>query len=205
MKEIARVRREQKDASKLQDAKKHARLTETRSKEKKRPVPPEEEHRRKPLLPSGSQQLTPPASVASSQGISQQIEYHLDDFPSKIAPHTHKLLNVFFTRFASAMFPIEYNLTYNPVLSAAHLEFSMTDDAVFHGILFGAAVSAELIEGRTESNDIAFQMNTTIHIVNQRLKEPRTSTSDGVIGAVTCLAIGEVRHTREMKRVNMFS
>lgn len=87
---------------------------------------------------------------------------------------------------------MEYNITSNPVKTAAHLEFSLDDDAVFHAMLFGTAVSAGLFEGRTDSHDIAFQMNKAVSMVNARLGEPRWVASDCVIRAVSCLAIGEV-------------
>ena len=72
----------------------------------------------------------------------------------------------------------------------------MSDDVIFHGMLYSSAVSAGLFAGQMESQDIANQMEKTIGLVNRRLGEGR-GVSDVVIGAVTCLAIGEVIHPTE--------
>ena len=69
----------------------------------------------------------------------------------------------------------------------------MSDDVIFHGMLYAAAVSSSLFDGETESSDITIQMGRTMALVNKRLGGAEgEGTSDAVIGAVTRLAIGEV-------------
>ena len=142
---------------------------------------------REPLIPAA---LT---STVSPQAIAQEIQWRFSAFPNTYTPNTHKLATLYFDQFATAMYPIEHLLTFNPVKTQSRFEFCMSDDVIFHGILYAAAVSSSLFNGETESSDIAIQMGRTMALVNKRLAGAEgEGTSDAVIGAVTRLATGEV-------------
>ena len=137
-----------------------------------------------------------PIGIASNPyELTKQVNYHFDAFPTEAAPYMTGLLTVFFRQFASAMFPLELNLTYNPILTVSIMEQTMNDDACFHAILFSAAISAGLYQGKSDTVEIASHMNKTIGIVNERLGDVTIDTSLGILGAVSCLAFGEVRRS----------
>lgn len=89
------------------------------------------------------------------------------------------------------MFPMEYHLAYNTLRQVSMVESNMTDNAVFRGLLYAAAVCSTLLKGDRKSKEITVQMARTIGYVNGNISEGQ-GTSDGVIGAVACSAMGGV-------------
>lgn len=145
---------------------------------------------------SSSSQQTTASSPSPFFPLAPHLHYHFPYFPSSatIPPSTHHLVTVYFTQLASAMFPMEFHLAYNPMKQVSLVEFSMSDDAVFHALLFAAAVCERLAtaEGRGWGRDtVGVQMGRTIGLVNRRL-EAGVGMGDAVLGAVSCLAMGEV-------------
>ena len=131
--------------------------------------------------------------------LSPQLLYHFTDFPTTIFhpnmhlhPNIQGLVTRFFTQLASSIFALDSSLlSYNPMRQVFLMEFIMTDPAVFHALLYSGAVCAAVTNGLRESRDITVTMNRTIVLVNKRLGIGH-GTEDTVIGAVSCLAMGEV-------------
>jgi hypothetical protein len=70
---------------------------------------------------------------------------------------------------------------------------AMADAALLHGVLYAGALYLALLEGKRESKDTMYHFSELVKIVNNRLSESGKDVEDNTIGAVTCLALGEVR------------
>ena len=127
--------------------------------------------------------------------ISKQIEWHFLAFPIKMKPHLHRLVTLYFNRLVSKLYRLEDYLEFNPLKTSALFEFTMTDDAVFHSLLYAAAVASSLIDGIKGSEEVALQLSETAAIVSKRLRSIGPHITHGTIYAVTCLVMGEVGHT----------
>jgi hypothetical protein len=69
---------------------------------------------------------------------------------------------------------------------------AMEDEALLHGVLYAGALYLALLEGKRESKDTMYHFSKLVGIVNNRLSEGK-EVEDKTIGAVTCLALGEVK------------
>lgn len=65
-----------------------------------------------------------------------------------------RLVTLFFSQIPAAMFPMEYHLAYKPLEQVSMVEYTMMDNAVFHGLLYAAAVCSTLSKGDKESKEI---------------------------------------------------
>lgn len=186
MKEVARERREQKK-TKLKDA-------DSKLEEAKRSDEPRLPSERRIEGDSGdSMEHASPALHQStpSPPLEQEVEYHFPDIPRKSLASIRRLAFLYFTQLGSAMFPMEFHLAYQPPWQLLVLDISMTDDAVFQALLYCAAVTSTLAEGKKDSHDITVQMGLTIELINKRL-DGGMRVADGMLAAVSCLAMGEV-------------
>ena len=186
MKEVARKRQERK--TKLKDA--YDKCEKAEGTEKASPTSEREERLSGDnvelvLVPSARDQSSP------SFPLGKKVDYHFTDFLSKVQANIRRLATVYFTQLGSAMFPMEFHSAYNPPIQLSALDFSMTDEAVFQALLYAAALCSTLAEGRRDSSDVTVQMSRSMRLINQRLRDGM-GTADGMLGAVSCLAMGEV-------------
>lgn len=114
----------------------------------------------------------------------------ISNYPFDIQPHTHVLLTNYLTYSSSRMFSLEHCLSINPLRSPQWFQHSATDTAMFHAMLYSAAVYMALLEGKTESRELVYHQNQTISIVQERLKSS-SDVADSTLGAISCLALGE--------------
>ena len=65
---------------------------------------------------------------------------------------------------------------------------------MLHAMLYAGAVYLALLEGKSDSEESMFHLGKIIELVTRRLREERGNgvVEDGVIGALSCLALGEV-------------
>ena len=124
--------------------------------------------------------------------IGRQIEYHLNNCPIKMQTHMHKLVTLYFTRIANILFPFEDQLEYHLLKTSSLFEFTVADEAVFHGLLYTAAVASSLIEGSTAPEEESLQMSKRVTLVDGRLNDVKSDVSDGTISAASCLAFAQV-------------
>ena len=186
MKEVARERREQKK-TKLKD-------TDSQGEEAKGAGQPCLASDQRIEGCSGDNiELAVPAQhqSAPSSPLEQEVEYNFPDLPRKSLVNIRRLAFLYFTQLGSAMFPMEFHLAYQPPWQLLVLDISMTDDAVFQALLYSSAVCSTLAEGKRDSHDITVQMGLTIELVNRRL-DGGMRVADGMLSAVSCLAMGEV-------------
>jgi hypothetical protein len=135
-----------------------------------------------PITPSTIQPpISHPTALTNSQ------------YPIDMPPHTHALLSSYLTHAAQRMYP-STSLKSNPLHSPAWLHFAVTDAAMFHAMLYAGAVYMALLAGTHESRDSIFHQNQTVAIVQARLGEG-LQIQDSTLGAISCLALGEVCFT----------
>lgn len=127
----------------------------------------------------------------SCYDLGPQFSYHFKDYPTPIPASMHHLITRFFTQLAPSIFPLDASLAYNPMKQIFLVGWSMTDTAVFHALLYSGAVCSTLSAGERDSKDVYFQMSRVIRLVNSRLNAGE-GTSDSIVSAVGCLAMGEV-------------
>lgn len=119
-------------------------------------------------------------------------EVILGSFPVDMQPNLHKLLLRYLTTVPGPTHLFDSPAKYNP-LRAEWFRYAMTDKALFHAMLYTACVCIGLIEGVAEPADAIVQMDKTLQLVNRRLLDPSGDVTDGIIAALTCVALGEVR------------
>ena len=152
--------------------------------------------------PKGERGIVPAAlvSAVSLQAIAPEIQWHLSAFPDIYTPNARKPTTIYFEQFATAMYPNEHSLTFNPV--EARVKFYMSDSVIFHAMLYVAAVSSSLFGGDTESSDVTIELGMTMELVNGRLAgKADERTSDAVVSAVARLAFGEVSLSLTRQRI----
>jgi len=115
------------------------------------------------------------------------------EYPIDMQPHTHALLSSYLTYASSRMFPIGCSLKTSPLKTPEWFHFAVADAAMFHAMLYAAAMYLALLQGRPESKDTLHHQNQTLSIVRERLGIFNRSTDDATLGAISCLAIGGVR------------
>ncbi|KUJ18302.1 uncharacterized protein LY89DRAFT_781373 [Mollisia scopiformis] len=112
-------------------------------------------------------------------------------YPIDMSQETHALLSHYLTYASKRMFPIESRLKSNPFRSPEWLHFAVTDSAMFHAVLYSAAVYLALVAGKRESKETIYHQNRTVEILRQRLGDSDGCIADSTLGATSCLAIGE--------------
>jgi hypothetical protein len=119
-------------------------------------------------------------------------ELCLFNYPIHMQPSTHRLLERYLSYASSRMYPKGLRLRFNPLRSRAWFHFAVTDAALFHALLYSGALYLALLEGKTESTEMLYHQNQMISIVVRRLSQSN-EVKDSTIGAISCLALGEVR------------
>jgi hypothetical protein len=105
------------------------------------------------------------------------------------------------TSMGTAMWPLEDSVRFNPISPASWFDWALSDKALFHALLYTTSTYAGLISGSTESKEAIVHEGKSMSLVNQRLsrlgplsfEKEGTKIEEGTIGAVSCLAITEVR------------
>jgi hypothetical protein len=115
------------------------------------------------------------------------------EYPTDMSHATHALLSKYLTYASSRMFPVGSSLKTSPLKSPTWFQFAITDAAMFHAMLYAAAVYSALLEGMSESRDAIYHQNQTILILQTRLSRSTGQFEDSTLGAISCLAIGGVR------------
>jgi hypothetical protein len=90
------------------------------------------------------------------------------------------------------MFPVGSSLKISPLKSPEWFHFAVTDAAMFHAMLYAAAMYLALLEGRQESKDTLHHQSQTISILRKRLGTLDQGSDDATLGAISCLAVGGV-------------
>lgn len=116
-------------------------------------------------------------------------------YPVEMRARTHALLSQYLTYTPSRIYPLELCLESNPMRSPEWFQYAVQDAATLHSMLYVGAMYMALYEGKTETRDTAFHLSGAASIVNRRLGASGDSVTDCTIGAVSCLALGEVGST----------
>ncbi|KAF8856520.1 hypothetical protein BDZ45DRAFT_594134 [Acephala macrosclerotiorum] len=126
-------------------------------------------------------------------------------YPFEMHEETHALLSHYLIHVSRRMYPIAaLKLKSNPLQSPEWFHFATTDPAMFHAILYAAAVWLALAEGRRESKDTIHHRNQVMAIVQQRLGDSTHFNADSTLGAISCLALGEaVSGNEQLWRMHM--
>lgn len=74
----------------------------------------------------------------------------------------------------------------------SYLPLAMTDGALFHSILAASALYMDVYTKRRESPETVKHMKEAIHLLSNRLQDPRLEISDSTLIAVAHLADFEV-------------
>lgn len=123
--------------------------------------------------------------------ISQKLDHRFTDYVYQIQANIRRLTTFYFKQLGTAIFPLEFHLAYDPPMSLSALDPSMTDDAVFQSLLYAAAVCSALSGRQKDSDGLAVQTSTTLGLIN-RLLQRGLGMADGMLAAVSCLAMGDV-------------
>jgi hypothetical protein len=105
------------------------------------------------------------------------------------------------TAIAHAVYPFEAHLSFNPV-KTAWWNHAITDEVLFYTVLFASATHRGICNGDPESKEAGLLMKSALPLLGERLKNSPLKLSDATIGAVSCLAMTEVRilsSTRESR------
>lgn len=145
-----------------------------------------------------------PLSRENDQAMALSLSAHSSTiFPSPaLDPHPElSPIICHVTNMGAAMWPLETSLRYNPISPASWFDWALSDEALFHALLYTTSTYAGLISGSTESGEAIVHEGKSMSLVNQRLsrlgpltfEKDETRIDEGTIGAVSCLAITEVR------------
>ena len=114
------------------------------------------------------------------------------DYAIEMQPRMHALLSRYLTYAGQRTYPAKLARQSHSLRSPSWFRLAVTDPAMLHGMLYSAAVCLALLEGRTESQDSIYHLCQTISVVNKRLGNSAQNIEDSTIGALSCLALGEV-------------
>ncbi|RFU34703.1 hypothetical protein B7463_g1657, partial [Scytalidium lignicola] len=98
-----------------------------------------------------------------------------------------------------AMWPLEQSLGFNPMSPIGWFDWALSDQALFHALLYTTYSYASLISGITGNREAMVHLGKSLNLVKERLKtrellpQPAETMvmSEGTIGAVSCMAITE--------------
>lgn len=142
------------------------------------------------ISPSGDEtSISRYSSISVSRGLDPNPE---------LSPVIYHIKNM-----GTAMWPLEDEVRFNPISPAAWFDWALSDEALFHALLCTTSTYAGLILGTSESKDAIVHEGKSMSLVKRRLGMlgPLGAGTDkidgreieGTIGAVSCLAISEVR------------
>jgi len=112
-------------------------------------------------------------------------------YPIQMETSAHRLLERYFTCTSHRFSSERRRLQLNTIRSGSWFHYAITDAALLLGLLYAAAVYIDLLEGKTDTSDTISYKTRTISVVNERLRNSNL-VDDSTIGAVSCLALGEV-------------
>lgn len=146
-----------------------------------------------------SKSQSPAQSSLRTDGNTPGIPYPLGNttaltsalYPITMHHRTYHLLSHYLTGASARLYPTSLTTPANPVRSRSWFHFAVTDAAMFQAMLYAGAVYLALLEGKSESWDTIYHQGEAIAIVNRKLGDGR-AVEDATIGAITCLALGEV-------------
>lgn len=106
------------------------------------------------------------------------------------------------TSMWDAMYPLASSFRFNPMSPASWFDWALSDEALFHALLYTTSTYAGLIVGTTQKGDSVIHVGKSVVLVNERLRglvkrkgEGGMGIEDSTITAVSCMAITEVSHT----------
>ncbi|KAF7869974.1 hypothetical protein EAF04_004758 [Stromatinia cepivora] len=114
----------------------------------------------------------------------------LSAWPIEMTPKTHRLLSRYFTHVSSRMYPLSKYLSSNPLCSDEWFRFTINDAAMFHAILYAAAIYLSLLQGGRDSEDSVYHLAKTLEKVKDKLQSGQLA-DDSTIAALSCVALGE--------------
>ncbi|KAJ8060221.1 hypothetical protein OCU04_010564 [Sclerotinia nivalis] len=114
----------------------------------------------------------------------------LSPWPIEMTPETHRLLGRYFTHASSRMYPLSKYLSSNPLCSDEWFRFTINDAAMFHAILYAAALYLSLLQGGKESEDSVYHLGKILENVKDKLQSGQIA-DDSTIAALSCVALGE--------------
>jgi hypothetical protein len=100
-----------------------------------------------------------------------------------------------------AMWPLEKYVGFNLISPALWFDWAMSDDALFHALLYTTRTYTGLILGVTEGKEGIVHVGKSMRLINERLEgrkflgeggENVVAVDESTIGAVSCLALTEV-------------
>lgn len=124
----------------------------------------------------------------------------------QILPHFYRLMTYYTIESASALYPLQSYLGFNPV-QRFWFPMALTDEVLLHTIMYSAAVSLSKSQsgpaGRSASNDLIQLAAPILRLLTDRLSGQRT-INDATIGAVSCLVMVENQaDNREKSQVHL--
>lgn len=145
--------------------------------------------------PSASSSHT--RSQAANPSVPRDIGYQTAlinfDFPIEMNTSIHRVLDHYFSHIPLMVYPLESCLRSNPLKSPEWFQYAIEDSAMLHSVLYAGSLYLALLEGKKESKDTLYHLSRVVSIVNQRLNESGGEIEDSTIGAISCLALGEVK------------
>jgi len=95
-------------------------------------------------------------------------------------------------RVAHSLYPLESHLTFNHV-KTFWFPLAITDELLLHTVLFSSAATLSFESEKRLSTEASDIMKPIFRLLASRL-EHQSKISDATIGAVSCLAMVEVRY-----------
>jgi hypothetical protein len=105
------------------------------------------------------------------------------EYPIDMQSGTHALLSQYLQYASSRMFPVGSSLKTSPLKSPEWFHFAVTDSAMFHAMLYAAAMYLALLREMSESRDTLYHQTQTISIIQQRLSISNQKFDDSTLGA----------------------
>jgi len=96
------------------------------------------------------------------------------------------------SEIGESMWPLSDLFGFNPISPASWFDWCLTDDALFHALLYTTSTYAALHSGTTESKESIVHVGKSLNLINERLSRPGVEVETGTIGAVSCVALTEV-------------
>jgi len=114
------------------------------------------------------------------------------EFPIEMNSSVHMLLDQYLIHAPRRLYPLESCLRSNPLRSPEWFQYAIRDAAMLHGMLYAGSLYLALLEGKTGTKDSMHHLGHVVSIVKKRLNESDGGIEDSTIGAISCLALGEV-------------
>jgi hypothetical protein len=167
--------------------------------------------RRKKAMHLKSLQALPPQHKNTSSGskpeslnsssTTSSIETRHPRIPNLIFhtldPHPALSRTIYYiSTVGSLMWPLESSLHFNPVSPVGWFDWALSDEALFHALLYTMATYVGLVRGTTESKEAVLHAGLSMKLIGERLGKSVSNggREEGIIGAVSCLAFTEASY-----------